>query len=753
MAGGSANVETNAALVRFRRRGIVAAIVAAVTLPFAVAGSIGALATIDNDVFLWTPGDPEEQARFHAMVERFGFENPVFVSWEGCTVDDPRLACFAETLRRRAAVELHDSSGRAAIGEVVTTPEVVREYRESRLGLTDEEIVDRLRGVMLGLDGRTACAIVRIDHQADVRDSRIAALVRDVASESCGVAAEKLRVGGFPIENAEVDEQSVRTLYRSLLPSSIFVILIAWPALRSLRLVLATCLAAFWCETATLALIRAFDLRMTGILIVLPSLVFVVLVSGAVHFINYFHDARRTLDRGAAIVTAASEAWKPCILAMLTTAAGVFSLCTSRIEPVRDFAYLASAGVLLALVALLSFIPAALLLFGPGPSAPRHPAAERHVWERWAAFIARSPSTVMWTAGILVAVGLIGLPRASATMKMDNFLPRRNKVVRDQVWLERTIGPLLPVDVVIGIDRASPITMHDQLALLSRITSAIDSDPHLGGAFSAADLAPAIDSASDFAGLFRHRMVEQRLDRNRSRFVSSGYLFEAPEADLWRITARAYSLSPDTYEQQLDALHHAVRAALDDQPEFAERVTVTITGLLPLIAGSRRQLLHDLAWSYVGAIAAIGLILTLSMRNVSTGLLALVPNVFPAVIVFGLAGWMRLNVDISSLLTATVALGISVDDTVHYLTWYDHERKNGSRVADALMRVHAKCGPAMLRTTLICIAGMLPLLVSDFLPASRFGALCCLLLAVALVSNLVLLPALLSVATRRRNRS
>lgn len=749
MAGMSANAEINAALGRFRRRGIVAVVVAAITLPFAIAGSVGALATIDNDVFLWSPGDAEEQARFEALVEHFGFENPVFVSWEGCTADDPRLACFAETLRRRADLELRDSSGRAAVSEVVTTPEFIGEYRESRLGLTEEEIVERVCGVMLGLDGRTACATVRIDHQADVRDTRIAELIRDVASASCGVAPEDLRIGGFPVENAEVDEQSVRTLYRSLLPSSVLVIAFAWPALRSLRLVLAVCLASFWCETATLALVGLFDLRMTGILIVLPSLVFVVLVSGAVHFINYFHDARRAHGRGAATVLAASEAWMPCTLAIVTTAAGVFSLCTSRIEPVRDFAYLASAGALLALGALLMCLPAALLRFGPDPSATRRPALERHVWERWAAVIARSPVAIVLIAGVLAAVGLVGLPRASATMKMDSFLPQRNKIVRDQVWLERTMGPLLPVDVVVGIDRAASITMRDQLALLSRIATAIDADAHLGGTFSAADLGPPFDPASDFAGLVRHRMIEQELVRSRGRFVAAGYLAETPEADLWRISSRAYSLSPQTYEQQLDALHRAVRSALVDQPEFTDRVSVAVTGLLPLIAGSRRQLLHDLAWSYAGAIAAIGLILTLSMRSVATGLLALAPNVFPAVLVFGLAGWMRLNVDISSLLTATVALGISVDDTVHYLTWYGHERKNGTGVQDTLMRVHAKCGPAMLRTTLICIAGMLPLLVSDFLPASRFGALCCLLLAAALLSNLVLLPALLCIAAAR----
>ena len=122
----------------------------------------------------------------------------------------------------------------------------------------------------------------------------------------------------------------------------------------------------------------------------------------------------------------------------------------------------------------------------------------------------------------------------------------------------------------------------------------------------------------------------------------------------------------------------------------------------------------------------------------------MLPNVFPIVVVFGWMGWRQIPIDIGSMMTACVALGIAVDDTLHYLLWYRREIDKGATRADAIRRCFDHCGKAMVQTTLICGLGLLVFSMSSFVPTGRFAWLMLALLTSALVADLIFLPAILA---------
>ena len=130
-------------------------------------------------------------------------------------------------------------------------------------------------------------------------------------------------------------------------------------------------------------------------------------------------------------------------------------------------------------------------------------------------------------------------------------------------------------------------------------------------------------------------------------------------------------------------------------------------------------------------------------RSGATGRLAMLPNVFPSIVLFGAMGLFELKVDIGTVMTASVALGIAVDDTIHFLTWfrrgYEQEGNRSAAVAFAFKRT----AYAMIQTTAICGFGLAPFVFAEFLPTAKFAWMMLALLVTALIGDLLFLPAIL----------
>jgi predicted RND superfamily exporter protein len=187
-----------------------------------------------------------------------------------------------------------------------------------------------------------------------------------------------------------------------------------------------------------------------------------------------------------------------------------------------------------------------------------------------------------------------------------------------------------------------------------------------------------------------------------------------------------------------------LRGRIDPITAALDGVRVTYTGIIPLIYKAQRELLSDLVESFLLAFGVIALVMVIVLRDVRSGFLTMVPNVFPAIVIFGFMGWSSIWVEIGSIMTASAAIGIAVDDTFHLLTWYLRGLRQGQPRHDALRFALRRCAGAMVHTTLICSCSLLVFSLSTFMPIRRFAWLMAALLIAALVGDLVLLPAILA---------
>ncbi len=154
-------------------------------------------------------------------------------------------------------------------------------------------------------------------------------------------------------------------------------------------------------------------------------------------------------------------------------------------------------------------------------------------------------------------------------------------------------------------------------------------------------------------------------------------------------------------------------------------------------------MLKDLISTYATAFLAVTATMCLALGSVRAGLVSMIPNLFPAVVMLGLLGWLDVKMDVGSIMTASVALGIAVDGTLHYVIAFRRSVGAGTSQARGIQESFSRCGVALVQATVICALGIHFLGYSDFLPTARFGWLIAAMLTLALFGDLVLLPALL----------
>ncbi len=234
------------------------------------------------------------------------------------------------------------------------------------------------------------------------------------------------------------------------------------------------------------------------------------------------------------------------------------------------------------------------------------------------------------------------------------------------------------------------------------------------------------------------------LDRLQPEFSSS--LYNA-EAGRMRVVLRALERQPSETKM---ALISDVRTTTEQwleetvKPDFPEATTqAKTTGLFVLLAFLIESLLSDQLVSFVLAAIGIGAMMTIAFRSPTIGLISLVPNLFPIVLVIGSMGWIGLPINIATAMIASVSMGLTVDSSIHYISGYRRALKRGLPVIDALRETHQGVGRALVFANVALIVGFSVLTLSHFIPLIYFGILVSVAMLGGLIGNLVLLPLLL----------
>jgi uncharacterized protein len=737
----------------YQRLGLLGLSCLVLLAPISAISSQVSIATTFNDPAEWVPKAFSERVAWEEFSEEFEVGETVLLSWPGATLENSSLQKVADAIVAAEGDRVRSSnSGPGIFDSLINAP----------ANLPKTTAANRLRGSLVGFDSQQSLVIVTLSDAGRRDRVDLVPRLRRIAAEVAGVKLDDIKAIGIPVEGAVIDGSVTESVRQFALPSSLIAIVICWLCLRSWWLTLAISSVAMIGQGLALGAVLLTGLPMNAILIVLPPLVFVLTISSGIHLSNYFlealhlpadlaeEEALLSSDEVAerAVGRALRAGFPPCLLASGTTIVGLLSLSIVQIVPVRHFGLIAATALAGTLVLLLMVLPATMLLYGKkfagcpnGISRPRSICLR--MADRFYRIPTRYPLAVAGAVLGFMAVFGYGLRNTRTSVSLTSLFAADHPMRQDFNWFEKTIGPSVTGELVIRFDTVEASEPLDRLALVNKIHAALYNRDDVSGVLSPGVFLPPIPSSRGIASRVKRTLLSSQIKKTDSDsvLVSSGYLAHRGQAEFWRVSYRIPAQGGIHYDTQLLEIAQMVEALVEKE---ALSPTVTSTGGVMLIEAAQNNLLRGLLNSFVAAFVTVAIVMMILLRSVIGGCLAMIPNFMPTLVTFGFMGLANTPLDIGAVMTASLALGIAVDDTVHLLSRFASFRNRGQDPAAATLLALQQCGPAMLQTTLVCGVSLLVYGLSDFLPTRRFAVLMLCLLSTAIVGDLLLLPAILS---------
>ena len=706
-----------------------------------------------NRVVDWLPKGTKELDVFEKRYyTHFAEAEYLMISWRDCDIHDSRLDILAERLTAPP------SEGRLPhFARAMTTRSVLEDLTDLPAQLSIERAKERLDGWLIGKDREAACLILVPHSEGWFPPAASVAFLYSTIEEVTGLPRSDIYVAGTAVDSVTIDEISSKS-QRTLLPFFLLFSLIL--LLCCLRHYFAA-FVVFWVaiinEELAGTLLLWCGAHVDSVSMLTASLIYVLTISGSVHLINYYRKTLAEMQPGeeqTAPMQTFHKAILPCSLAAFTTILGMGSLAISKMVPIKTFGIFASLGLFLGTIWFFLFIlsvlqekPVRRWFPKTSPAPPKEGAGGG--WQHFGLLVyrCRYPITVLTFLSLFIFA--FGIKDLRTSVSFHGLLPHDAKVLQDYRMLEDKIGGLIPLEVVVHVPDNNA-RMLDQLYFVQSLVEELQQTENVDTTISVLNFLPnlpvqyggGVRAVSDRAGM--NSMLNRSHDRLRElRFFNTVESDDPDAGYYWRISLRVSTQKKLNYAVMITDVEQRLEKLFNADNHAADNVRFDVTGGVPLVFRAQEMLLWDLIYSFMTAFCLIALTMMIVLRGIVRGLLAMIPNLFPCVLVFGMLGLCGIPVDMGSMMTASVALGISLDGTLHLMTWVNTGLRRGMSRKEAVIFALQRCSTALFQTMIICGVGMLVFGLADFVPVARFAMMLCILLIISLAGAVVVLPAIL----------
>jgi len=747
----------------------VVALNLALTAIFAV---IAARVRIESSLESVLPSGDPEIAYYEQVRAQFGGDD---VGVIGVRADDlfspstlAKIARVTTAVSRLAGVEsvLSITNAKDIAADVVSPPPLL-----PRLPPTPEDVaalrakleaVPLYRENLVAPDWRGAAINVVFEpltgtRYADLRlDEEIAAILAEVEGPE-----QWYYTGAEHVKRAAVDlmRQDLLRFTPLALLAIVFSLWVSFRTKRGVALpVLAVSMALVWTVGVLVATGRAIGLGT----FVLPPLLLVVGASYAIHVMARYYEAAEAGGDGRAVtLRGLQRVALPLAISAVVTTTGFGALMVNRIPAIWELGAFSALGVVCLTIVCLTFLPATLSLLPVERVAVRardgSPALE---WTlgRLARYVACSRPWVAAAAGLLALLAIVGMWRIEVDSDFLLYFSPRSEVRRANEVINAQIVGSNPFYVVVEAPRIGGIRewqtlryiddLQRFLVTLPGITSSISIVDYLelleAGLLSGQGGDLLVDEAGNIVPAEAPRRFwddPSQLERVLGMVAATPETFGAvvtPDFRMASVLVRTRLSGSREIERTLAAIREYIAG------HFPAEYPVRLTGDLVLMTGTTSEVVRGQVESLGLAFSLIFLVLAAMFLSLRIGALAILPNVLPILVFFGLMGWLGIMLNVGTSLIATIALGIAVDSTVHYMARLNRELRGETDQEAAIRRALVTVGQPIVYTTVALVLGFLVFALSSFVPIQSFGVLASVTLAAGLGANLVVLPALLS---------
>ncbi|MCY3679893.1 MAG: MMPL family transporter [Gemmatimonadetes bacterium] len=481
-----------------------------------------------------------------------------------------------------------------------------------------------------------------------------------------------------------------------------------------------------------------------------PIIVMVIAIADSIHVVtSVLLGMRRGLDRNAAIVESIRINAYPVFITSVTTAIGFLSLNASDSPPFHVLGNYVAFGVLCALVYTMTLLPALLSILPLRASLVQsHGTA---FFDRFADFVIARRKFLLWFVTAVVVVLILGISRIELSDNMAQYFDDRYEFRRDTDYIIDNLTGLDKLEYSLSAGREGGITDPEYLRQVDAFAEWYRAQPEVTHVQAFSDIMKRLNKNMHGDDPAFYRLPE---DPELAAQYLLLYEFSLPfgsdlndRIDVAKSATRLSVVTGNAWSRDLRELDKRAQVWLQaNAPAFAYEAS----GLSIVFAHLSLRNINSMLRGTITAMALISFILIWIFKSVRVGLLSLLPNFIPAIMSFGLWGYLVGHVGIASSVVIAVVFGIVVDDTIHFLSKYLKARREGLPAPEAVRYTFNTVGHALWTTTAVLSVGFLVFATSGFEVSWALGLLVTITIVFALVADFLLLPTLL-IAIDRRN--
>ncbi len=496
-------------------------------------------------------------------------------------------------------------------------------------------------------------------------------------------------------------------------------------------------------------LISAIGWKVTVISANFFSLLLVMTLSVIIHLIVRFREiVSEEIDQSNSdiIRKTLNQMIRPCAYTVITTIAAFASLTSSQVQPVIDFGLMMSIGVTVAFV--LSFIGFAIVMtLLKKPKPPKKPE-QFFILQRLAQSTDIHGKSIIMSIAIVAAIAIFGLSKLSVENSFINYFKKNTEIYQGLSFIDKELGGTIPLEIVFD-DIASAYWADASLREeFHEVHNYLDNLPSIGKVLSIDTFMQVLKDSNEGKAPNGFLLILGK--NNMPDFAKSQVLKPhiSDETDQIRIVARVNETTSDLDRNQLII---DIKKALVENYYFNED-DFYFTGTFSLYNNLLQSLFSSQIKTILTVFTIIFILFLIVFRSISIALIAVAPNIVPSLVILGLMGLVGIPLDIMTITIAAIAIGIGIDNAIHYISRFKSELLVDSDYVSSMYRAHNSIGVSMFYTAATVAIGFLVLVLSNFIPSIYFGIFMAISMLSAVTINLTLLPKLLIIFKPRMNK-
>ena len=635
---------------------------------------------------------------------------------------------------------------------------------------TSQQEVDSLKNTILGLkfyegilyNPRTNASLMAItlDKKKLNDRSRIALVANIVNAATVYQNKSKIEIhySGMPYIRTITMQKVKRELFLFVLMSMAISALIMLMFFKSMKVVLSSLLIVAICIIWVLGTIVLFNFKITILTGVIPSLIIIIAIENCIYILNKYHwEYRSHGNKIKALIRVVQRIGFASLMTNAATALGFAAFILIPNQMLREFGIITALNIMLEYVLCILLLP--IIFSFIDPPTPKH---IKHldsnffggIISKIVYLISYRRNLIYGIAGGLVVIGLWGISMMKTSGKIVDDFRANDPIYLDLKFFENNFGGVMPFEISIDTKKKNGVMAGSTIDKINELQKMINTYPEFSKPLSVAELFKFSKQA-----YFGGDSSMYSMPSNVEKGFIMGYL---PKNQKGKNNNLLYSFLDSTKRytrvsfQMADiGTHHMDSLMAKIHPQIdrilsPEKYNVVVTGNSVVYARGTNFLIHNLFASVLIAIAMISLLMALLFSSFRMILVSMIPNIIPLMITAAIMGFAGIPIKPSTIIVFSIALGISVDNAIQYLSRYRHELKmtNGAIRQSAISALH-EAGFSMIYTSIVLVLGFSVFIISGFGGTQALGILISTTLLIAMFFNIMVLPSLLLTLDKR----